>query len=58
MLGAVVSEHRERTTRSERAGDAARKSACRGVRRGEAPRIEEVQNFNVAFGLDETLGLN
>jgi hypothetical protein len=53
-----VSEHRERTTRSERAGDAARESACSGVRRGEAPRIDEVQNFNVAFGFDEELGLS
>ena len=35
----VASEPRERATRSERAGAAARESACRGVRRGEAPRI-------------------
>jgi len=32
-----ASEHRERATRTERAE--ARESACRGVRRGEAPRM-------------------
>jgi len=33
-----ASERSERATRSERAGDAVSESACRGVRRGEAPR--------------------
>ena len=28
-----------RATRTERAGEAARERACRGVRRGEAPRL-------------------
>jgi len=30
----------ERVTRAERAGAAARERACRGVRRGEAPRLK------------------
>ena len=29
-------------TRTERAGEAARESACRGGRRGEAPRNEKI----------------
>ena len=35
-------EHRERATRPERAGAAARERACKGSPRGEAPRIRNV----------------
>src|SRR6187455_173877 len=37
-----ASEHRERASRTERAGEAASERGCRGVRRGEAPRKKDV----------------
>ena len=37
----VASERSERATRTERAGEAARERACKGVRRDEVPRMKK-----------------
>jgi hypothetical protein len=49
-----ASERSERATRPERAGEAARERACRGVRRGEAPRVKIDQQRLTELSSEET----